>query len=721
MKSPAVKLIGLLTLLFCWPILLHPGIVGNFGDIYQYAAPFRSFAQTALQAGHIPLWNSRIFCGAPFLASPQSALFYPWTPLFAALPLARAFNLFTVFHLFLNALGFYLLLRGLRKSNGAALLGAMVWGFSFFFLSKLAAGHVIHLSGYAWTPFCLLFMLRWLSSDRPDAFGLDFCALICASALQFFSGHIQVWLYTSLFLAILFFRELSKVRPEKRKAFMKGGLLLAGSIAALSLVQSFPTLIYILQSTRHRALDLFGEKTAYDFATSYSMPWKNLLGWILPGFFGYPMKGTFIDQEHPSVYFETHGIYLGLLPLALALGGLAWAVRNKRFFLPVTAAVFLLLSTGRYSGIYPWIWKLVGFQRVPARFYLIVLIALSFAAVFAWDRWVKGRKTGLKAALLLIVALDLFLNGRRFIWTENAEARLGRSQTLSWIQTALDRSAPFDPVDGSPYRVFTTAEIGNPNKTTFFGIKNANGYEAILQRSLLSYFALTQNGAHLSSTGVDVIRPNLPSFSMTGVKYLVSAVPFDMGWPLRLETPSVRVYENPRPIFPIRAVFSARTLPDLPTILDAQDSEEYRGEILKEDPQLLRGIPRTEEEKKQLGTREELPVKETALIGYFRTDSGRIVLNWKRPEAASFWIFLSEASYPGWQVWTEKGRKLDPFPANGYFQACLYTAGDSTHEKVYWLFRPTDFIFGAWITLSSAAALAAFGLFALRRKDPENV
>jgi hypothetical protein len=59
---------------------------------------------------------------------------------------------------------------------------------------------------------------------------------------------------------------------------------------------------------------------------------------------------------------------------------------------------------------------------------------------------------------------------------------------------------------------------------------------------------------------------------MTGVKYLVSAVPFDMGWPLRLETPSVRVYENPRPIFPIRAVFSARTLPDLPTILDVTSS-----------------------------------------------------------------------------------------------------------------------------------------------------
>src|SRR5581483_3538431 len=129
--------------------------------------------------------------------------------------------------------------------------------------------------------------------------------------------HVQVWMYTSLLLALVFFRELRRRDGPGRAALAAGAAKLSLALAAVTLVQSLPTLVYVLQSTRHKALEFFGERTAYDFATSYSMPWKNLIGWILPGFFGNPMNRTFVDMAHPSVFFETNALYLGLLPFGL--------------------------------------------------------------------------------------------------------------------------------------------------------------------------------------------------------------------------------------------------------------------------------------------------------------------------------------------------------------------------------------------------------------------
>ena len=71
MNLSGLKILFCVTLAFGAPLLMTGGIVGNFGDIYGYAAPFRHFSANALQTGIVPLWNPFIFCGTPFLASPQ--------------------------------------------------------------------------------------------------------------------------------------------------------------------------------------------------------------------------------------------------------------------------------------------------------------------------------------------------------------------------------------------------------------------------------------------------------------------------------------------------------------------------------------------------------------------------------------------------------------------------------------------------------------------------
>src|SRR5262249_46118749 len=65
----------------------------ELGDLVTLMYPFRNFLAESLRAGRLPYWNSRTFLGAPFLANPISAAFYPPNWLFAALPTRWAWSL----------------------------------------------------------------------------------------------------------------------------------------------------------------------------------------------------------------------------------------------------------------------------------------------------------------------------------------------------------------------------------------------------------------------------------------------------------------------------------------------------------------------------------------------------------------------------------------------------------------------------------------------------
>ena len=49
--------------------------------------PWRNFAHDTIRSGYLPLWNPYQFCGTPFVANSQSAVFYPPNLLFYFCPL----------------------------------------------------------------------------------------------------------------------------------------------------------------------------------------------------------------------------------------------------------------------------------------------------------------------------------------------------------------------------------------------------------------------------------------------------------------------------------------------------------------------------------------------------------------------------------------------------------------------------------------------------------
>jgi hypothetical protein len=118
-------LFAALTGLFTAPLIFGRGFVANAGDVYDYAAPFRAWGNRELLGGRLPFWNPWIFGGTPFLASPQSALFYPGNTAMVSTHLTAGFRILIVLHLFLMGIGYWMWLRSRGERWGGSALGAV--------------------------------------------------------------------------------------------------------------------------------------------------------------------------------------------------------------------------------------------------------------------------------------------------------------------------------------------------------------------------------------------------------------------------------------------------------------------------------------------------------------------------------------------------------------------------------------------------------------------
>ncbi len=727
MKRNLLLLLFALTLLFCAPILFTNGVLKNYGDIYQYVWPFRHYALESLESGTLPLWNPYIFAGAPFQASPQSALFYPLSLIFYFLPMPQAINLFAFIHLFLNAVGMFLLLKSWNRSQSACLLGAIVWSFSFFMLSKMSAGHIVHISGYSWAGLVILFTgkaFRKSASGQLNGLTQTFLcsSLVLTVTLQFFSGHTQVWMHTMILSAVIF--TILFFRSEKNRKIPMLLLLISLGSAFLtaSAVQFLPTFIFALHSTRHQPSDFLTPKTVYEIATSYSLPWDAWINLIIPDFFGNPILGTHRTQDFPSLYLETETVYFGIIPFLLTITGAIALCRKRKFILPLCAALMIYLAAGANSPLYNLIWKLFGFIRAPARFYFLVLVLFIFICTYFWDCLLKNRSSLAKLSLLIIVSGDLWLHGRKFIASEPYSLIMHRTEAFDRISQDLLQPAPIKGLRSyAPYRIFGDYLLPNQNKAMFFHLQNVNGYEAVMQKSFLWYFAASQGSSCLYTTGVDIKNPNRNSFTLFSVKDLILRHELaEVDWPEMKIGSGLKILQNSNPFYPIRAYFNLRSMIDNQKLLSRLNSPAYDPglEIMAVDPELGYGYLFNHASFDDLmqGKVKTMPSQKVTLTKFTRKNAQSIRFLWECAQKASFWNFVSEAYYPGWFVWTEDGQCRTPFCANGYFLSVFMENVNPPKSQVYWIFRPIDFLLGAGISAMACLFILSNLWKALRLK-----
>ena len=398
-----------------WRLLLTNRVMAT-GDAFTYFTPYRDYANAALRAGHLPLWNPYLFLGVPFLANPQAAVLYPLHWPFAWLDPAKSLIASMGLHLWLAGLGMLLYARRVAGLSWLpATASALVFSLSGFLGARV--GQINQLSGIAWLPWLLWLLeesaggLRVDRSDpstalqdrgpRPTRLGaramLAFVGLAGVVALQLLAGHTQtsfinlvglglaaIWPGVAALLVWAVARlrrtkaplDVAALRLAGRRLLVMVAAVLLG--ACLAAPQLLPTWELSQQSIRAGGL-------SFREVVSFSLQPTRLLFTLLPTY------GENLADRFGTPAYAEFVAYAGVTALVLATVGVISVRRGRRLNLPaspVGLATGLViagftLALGLYNPLTFVLYKLVpGFDlfRAPARWMILALFGLSVLA-----------------------------------------------------------------------------------------------------------------------------------------------------------------------------------------------------------------------------------------------------------------------------------------------------------------------------------------------------
>src|SRR5215472_11419472 len=141
----------LLGFVYADPLFSGRNFVGR--DLLAYNLPMESMIHDAYAQYRLPIWSPEISGGRPLLPNPNAGALYPMRMLLSTFSFPAAMRLYPVLHWFLAAAGCIFLLRTLKASAGAAIVGATAYCFSGVFVSEVFYPHM--LAGTSLLPWIL--------------------------------------------------------------------------------------------------------------------------------------------------------------------------------------------------------------------------------------------------------------------------------------------------------------------------------------------------------------------------------------------------------------------------------------------------------------------------------------------------------------------------------------------------------------------------------------
>jgi hypothetical protein len=358
--------------------------------------PWRLFAARTVRSGFLPLWNPYQFCGAPFVANSQSAVFYPPNLLLDLFPTTIAFNLNALLHLTLCGWFTYLFLRQLRCSPLASLLGGCIYAYSAWQVQWLQLPTFLATS--CWFPLLLGQLYRLLRT--PDSAGTALTSAGASLGLMLLAGHLQIAFYgllaAFLWALALLIRTAQEHKPIGKLLALSAGFFLLGGL--LCSVQLLPTLE--LSRLSHRATQ--ATAAGYQEYVAYALQPYELSTLFLPNLTGNDYDpqnhywGFYLQSAGNSLVAVRHNaaetaLYIGILPLLLAAVAVYRALHRRSpnyraLFFAILAVFALLMALGTplnalfYFGIPGF-----GASGSPARILVLWAFAIACLAAFGLD------------------------------------------------------------------------------------------------------------------------------------------------------------------------------------------------------------------------------------------------------------------------------------------------------------------------------------------------
>lgn len=309
-----------------------------------YEAPLNRLVGQLYRQGRLPLWNPYQGAGMPLAAQYSSRAFFPYQ-IAEDLSPVWAWDLFMLGRLWLAGILTFLFLGEVGASPGAAFLGGlfymlsgtMVWWINFEQMTNAAM----------MLPLMLLGVARQVRHSRIR----DLVVSAGAVALVLLAGQPEIALYvlflTGLFALVFAWLRIGGVGRRVR--------VLAGVAAAvpLGLALAAPLLAPFVEGMREMVSI---HPVGAGMGVRDPIPWKYLLGIVIPSMFEYPI----VPRQLPdNGMWDYLGGYVGITPLFLAAAGLVTVLltpRPRHRGLVIFFAAFGVGLILKHHGWPPFLW-----------------------------------------------------------------------------------------------------------------------------------------------------------------------------------------------------------------------------------------------------------------------------------------------------------------------------------------------------------------------------
>jgi hypothetical protein len=371
-------------LIFFLGVLAQPGercLGRQEGDGRNQFYGWRAYGFGEVRAGRFPLWNPYEFLGMPFVATLQSAMFYPTNWLCAVLPLGRAINLGILLNLFLSGLFTYLWARrfGLRWIGAVVASATYVFGAPQFL--RIFEGHWSFLAPMPWIPCVLLCVEMLLGPVRqaqakggfqPLAIALGTVAV----AMEWFGGNPQYAFYGGI-VAVLY---LAGRLWQRREVGARGALRAVAGFALIYLLGSALAGVQLIPALELFSVSLRRGQLNYSWVRQYSFFPEDLLSFLAPDIFGTDVGVRYWGRWN---LWETSP-YVGVVAFGLAITALFRGTRGKALLPGCIALICLLMATAGdavFFGLIPGF----GLFRGQARWLCPMSLFLGLVAGLGAD------------------------------------------------------------------------------------------------------------------------------------------------------------------------------------------------------------------------------------------------------------------------------------------------------------------------------------------------
>lgn len=362
-------------------------------DMQQGAAIGQEAKAYAEATGEVSRWTNSLFSGMPtFQISPSypSSSLYTWINSVMSLGLPSPSSL-----LAMMMVGFFILLLAMKMRWYIALIGAVAYGFSSYFIIIIGAGHIWKFVTLAYIPptiagIILCYRGRYLAGGALAA---------VFAMMQIASNHVQMTYYfLFVIIGVVIASLVSAVKDKKLKEWgiATGTLAVAALLAvAANLPSLYNTYEYSKETMRGRHSELTQPASAgessqggldKDYITQYSYQPSETFSLIIPNIKGgssvKPEKGKFVmmnlsdlddaktmveegklDQMqsqylgYMSQYFGdpegTNGpVYVGALIFAFFLLGCVIVKGPMKWALLVLTIFSVVLAWGRHAMVF---------------------------------------------------------------------------------------------------------------------------------------------------------------------------------------------------------------------------------------------------------------------------------------------------------------------------------------------------------------------------------